>query len=181
VISLVLPYPVSANRYWISFYAPKLKRVIVGPTKEAKQYKRDVGYIARAAGFTTPWTGRVGMSIVLHPHRPLDWAKRAARDPLGWEDTVQCIDLGNCEKVLEDALEGIVYVDDKQIWHVTKDRAEPDDRGARVVVSVWPIVQRSPQLVIGIDESDGRDMTAVAARVGDRIVDVQTRDPVEGP
>jgi crossover junction endodeoxyribonuclease RusA len=49
---------------------------------------------------------------------------------------VRCIDLGNAEKVLSDALQGIVYDDDKRIWAMHKARMEPDGGPARVVLAI---------------------------------------------
>ena len=53
-----------------------------------------------------------------------------------WDDTVQCIDLGNAEKVLSDALQGIAFENDAQLWRHTHERAEPDEFGARVLVTI---------------------------------------------
>ena len=66
---------------------------------------------------------------------PQDWAKRAQQDPFGWADRVRCIDLGNAEKVLSDALNGVAWVDDSQLHRIVLDRAEPDGE-ARVEVRV---------------------------------------------
>jgi crossover junction endodeoxyribonuclease RusA len=49
------------------------------------------------------------------------------------------MDLGNCEKVLSDALQGIVYTDDRWIWQQHKLRMEPDHKGARVEVLITPV------------------------------------------
>jgi crossover junction endodeoxyribonuclease RusA len=108
-------------------------------TNEAETYKRECGWLARRAGVTT-LTGRVSLTIDLYPNRPQDWAKRARKDPDTWADSVQCIDLGNCEKVLSDALNGIAWNDDKQLHDIRLRRMEPDDKGARVEVTITPIV-----------------------------------------
>lgn len=134
MITLTLPYPVSANRYWraVSMGA----RLAMVPTKEAKAYKTKVGWIARQAGMQTPLQGRVSITVRLFPERPRNWAKRAATAPLSWDDSVRCIDLGNCEKVLSDALNGIAWVDDKQLRRIVLQRCEPDEHGARVEVDI---------------------------------------------
>lgn len=145
MIFLTLPYPLSANRYWRAVTIPG--RTMMAPTKEAKTYKADVQRIARAAGLAQPLACRVEMWIRLYPARPQDWARRARLDPAGWDDDVRCIDLGNCEKVLSDALQGIVFDDDKQIWRQHKERMEPDALGARLVVAVQAAAPRhTPQL-----------------------------------
>lgn len=134
MILLTLPYPVSANRYWKAITIPG--RTMMAPSKEAKAYKAEVQRIALAAGLAKPLTCRVELSLRLYPARPQDWARRQKRDPATWDDDVRCIDLGNAEKVLSDALQGIVYDDDKRIWRQFKERMEPDAGGARVVLAI---------------------------------------------
>lgn len=115
------------------------KHVTIVPTKEAKAYKAEVGMILRCAGVRAPFMGKVRVGIELYPHRPLDWQKRAKRDPETWDMTVQCIDLDNARKVLYDALKGIAFADDKLVYEDWGRRMEPDGK-ARVVVIVEPIV-----------------------------------------
>lgn len=130
---LVLPYPVSANRYWRPVaFGGRLANV---PTKEAKQYRETVAKIALAAGMREPYAGRVELALQLYPGRPQDYARRAQKDPDFWDDDVRCMDLGNCEKVLEDALNGIAYLDDKQVFRCTKERMEPTGE-AHLVVTI---------------------------------------------
>jgi crossover junction endodeoxyribonuclease RusA len=141
VIYLTLPYPVSANRYWKAVTIPG--RTMMAPSKEAKAYKAEVATIARAAGLATPMACRVEMWLRLYPARPQDWARRTRLDPAGWDDDVRCIDLGNAEKVLGDALQGIVYVDDRWIWKQHKERMEPDAKGARVELAIRAMPRRA--------------------------------------
>ena len=139
MIRLTLPYPVSANVYWASRVVKskgKPARAMTYVTPEAEAYREKVAKIARAAGLAVPMACRVEMWLRLYPARPQDWARRTRLDPAGWDDTVLCMDLGNCEKVLADALQGIVYVDDKQIWKQHKERMEPDANGARVELAI---------------------------------------------
>ncbi len=147
MIILVLPYPCSSNRYWQSFVPPGARRALVHLSNEAKQFKRDVAKIANAAGIAAPLEGRIAVHMRLFPHRPLDWKKRQSKLGAWWDDTVQCIDLGNCEKVTSDALQGIVYADDKRIRRLMLERMEPDEHGARVIVAIeqlaLPVVQAS--------------------------------------
>jgi len=82
----------------------------------------------------------VHLDLALYPHRPLDWAKRAQKDPVGWANTVQCIDLDNARKCLYDALKNLVFEDDKWVWSDAAKRMEPDEHGARVVVTITPLV-----------------------------------------
>lgn len=141
-ITITLPYPISANRYWRP--VPIGKHITIVPTSEAKAYKRDVAKRAMVAGVRSPIAGRVSVHVQLYPARPQDWAKRAAKDPMGWDDTVRCLDLDNARKVLYDALKGIAFEDDDRIFRDSAERMEPDGE-ARVVVHIAPIVRQSPQ------------------------------------
>ena len=135
--TLTLPYPISSNRYWRTRVAGKLAMTYV--SSEAKEYKAEVVRRAAMAGLVNPITGRVQILVQLYPNRPQDWRTRQRKLGEGWDDTVQCIDLGNCEKVLSDALNGIAWVDDKQHRRIILERMEPDEHGARVVVTITPM------------------------------------------
>lgn len=145
-MKLILPYPVSANRYWQSFAHPHTKHVITIVSSEAKRYKRQVKIAAFEQGAREPLTGRVFVAIALYPNRPLDFQKRMRIDPMNWDDTVQCLDLDNARKVLYDALKGIAFEDDSWVRRDAGERMEPDAEGARVVVTIEPIVRQSPQV-----------------------------------
>lgn len=143
-IILVLPYPISANRYWRP--VKLAKHITIVPTKEAKEYKATVQAAVRAAGVTKPIEGRYQLDIRLYPNRPLDWQKRQRKLGAAWDDSVMCIDLGNAEKVLSDALNGCAIVDDKLARRIVSERMEPDEHGARVVVRVMALHIEQPQL-----------------------------------
>lgn len=87
-VEFVIPYPPSANRYW---------RVFRGrPTvsAEAKAYKEVVAELVGPL-MASAWDGPVRLEVsVFRPRKAGD--------------------LSNCLKVLEDALRGIVFVDDSQ-------------------------------------------------------------------
>lgn len=134
MIRLRLPYPPSANRYWRHLVIAGQGRVV--RSADAKRYCTEVGILAKAAGLRIPFDGRVALHLRLFPERPQDWARRARQQPDSWDDTVRCIDLGNCEKVLSDALNGIAWVDDKQLRRIVLERCEPDEHGARVEVGI---------------------------------------------
>lgn len=148
-IILSLPYPISANRYWASRCIRDKKTgrymALTYITAEAKEYKNYVQQIAQMAGVKSPIDWRCDTSIELYPHRPLDWQKRQRQLGEYWDDTVQCMDLGNCEKVLSDALQGIIFTDDKWIWDMQKTRMEPDANGARIIIRITPRVRRVVQ------------------------------------
>jgi crossover junction endodeoxyribonuclease RusA len=147
-ITLTLPYPISANRYWATRTVPakgaRKAMALTYVTPEAKAFKDQVQLLARAAGVTKPITGRVQLEIRLYPHRPLDWQKRMRQAGAAWDDSVQCIDLGNAEKVLSDALKDVVMDDDKWIRRIVSERMEPDGE-ARVVVTITAMAITQPQ------------------------------------
>ena len=140
MITLTLPYPISANRYWVQFTLGKGKaqRMMQAPSSEAKAYKRAVEQAAVLNRIGNPIVGRVRIDIQLFPQRPQDWAKRAAKDPVCWDDTVRCLDLDNANKVLLDALKGIAIEDDKWVRELHSQRMEPDGE-ARVVITITPL------------------------------------------
>jgi crossover junction endodeoxyribonuclease RusA len=92
---------------------------VTAPSDEAKRFKRDCGWIAKAAGARTPMTGPVELRILLVP------ANRV------------CMDLDNALKVTIDALKGIVYEDDSQVYRIVAERLAPDGR-ARLEVEALP-------------------------------------------
>ena len=141
-ITLILPYPLSANRYWRSRVVKGISMTYV--SAEAKAYKSTVCGLAKIAGIKRPIEGRVAIDIRLYPNRPQDWQKRVRIDPLAWDDTVQCLDLDNANKVLFDALKGVAITDDKWVRRITSERMEPDGE-ARMVVTITPIVAPAVQ------------------------------------
>jgi crossover junction endodeoxyribonuclease RusA len=125
---------VSANRYWRPVRIGQ--HITIVPTKEAKAYRVDV---ARSAPPRAPRAAH-------RPHRdrraPVprtgrkDFASRMRKQGPAWDDSVQCIDLDNANKVLLDALKGIAFEDDRWVRRLQAERMEPDEKGARVVVFV---------------------------------------------
>lgn len=147
-VTLRLPYPISANRYWATrVVTPAGKRpmAMTYVTPEAKSFKADVVRIARAAGITAPITGRVKLEIWLYPSRPQDWERRVRRLGAEWDDGVMSIDLDNANKVLLDALKEIAFEDDKWVRQLLAQRMEPDGNGARVLVRITAIPAAQPQ------------------------------------
>jgi crossover junction endodeoxyribonuclease RusA len=139
-VRLVLPPAVSANKYWRPVRIGK--HITIVPTTEAKAYRSEVALLAKQAG-AKPVRGRVALTVRMYPGRPQDWAKRAAKDPDGWDDTVRSIDLDNALKVLLDALKNVAFDDDSWVRRFDAERCEPDEHGARVVVEVTPIVREA--------------------------------------
>ena len=108
--ALLLPYPPSVNRTW-QFIGGR--RPI--KSSAAKAYAEVVGWRAREAGWK-PLQGPIGVRLVLHPLRP---KKTRPGVP------VRCIDLDAAFKVIFDALNGIAWVDDKQVHEIHAKRGEP--------------------------------------------------------
>jgi crossover junction endodeoxyribonuclease RusA len=134
MIVLTLPYPLSANRYWRPVRIGA--HITIVPTKEAKAYRADV---AARCKHLSPIAGRIAIAVRLFPNRPQDFATRQRKHGGAWDDTVQCIDLDNANKVLLDALKGIAFDDDKWVRRLTAERMEPDEHGARVIVAIAPL------------------------------------------
>lgn len=145
MIVLTLPYPLSANRYWQSFVPRGATRALVHLSTEAKAYKREVGKLVLAQGIRKPIVGRVAITVQLYPHRPQDWQSRMRKLGPAWDDTVQCIDVDNANKVLLDALKGLAFDDDAWVRRLVAERMEPDAGGARVVVMIEARPVATPQ------------------------------------
>lgn len=105
--TLRLPLPPSANRYW------RTARNRVYVSEEAQAYKAEAGWLAQAAGVEM-LEGEVKLSVDVYmiTHRA---------------------DLSNRIKVLEDALNGIAWIDDQQIseLHARRYRVPKAKRGER--------------------------------------------------
>lgn len=104
---LMLPYPISVNRYWKNFRGRTIRSV------EAMAYKEQVAEIASESGMCMH-PGCVRVDMLLHPALPKDWEKRQRKDKM-WLLSVRRIDLDNAMKVAIDALQGIAYENDRQI------------------------------------------------------------------
>jgi len=151
MITLTLPYPISANRYWATRTVPakgaRKAMAMTYVTPEAKAYKANVEAICVAAGIRRPLFGRVAIAVQLFPHRPLDWQTRQRKLGPAWDDGVQCLDLDNANKVLLDSLKDVAIEDDKWVRRLTAERMEPDGE-ARVVVTITPLAVEQPQAVL---------------------------------
>ncbi|MNV12122.1 endodeoxyribonuclease RUS [compost metagenome] len=149
--SLVLPYPISANRYWASrTVTPKGGKSFTTTyvTPEAKAYKAQVADLARVGGIRQPIAGRVRVDFVLYPNRPQDWKTRQRKMGAAWDDSVQCLDLDNTQKVVMDSLKDVVFQDDAWVREIYARRAEPDDLGARLEVTVTSLLTYNPQSIL---------------------------------
>lgn len=115
---LELPVPISANRYW------RHARGITFRSKEADIYRREVAFRAAAqTGCWHPMQCEVRVVYTYHPKA----RKKETSAPL------RRLDLGNVEKVASDALNGIAWLDDKQLVDIHLVLGEPVKDGSLIV------------------------------------------------
>lgn len=121
---LILPYPPSANRYWRIFGGRAV------PSLEAAAYKRHIWALARSNGIGDPTIAPIALELILRPLRPLDGDRRERLQGPDWHLNLRCIDLDNALKVALDALQGIAYINDKQVRSIYIERGLPVNGGA---------------------------------------------------
>lgn len=109
MITIQLPLPPSANRYWRMFRG----RMVV--SAEARAYKTEAGWIAKASGAEV-LTGPVVLSIDVYRERKSG-------------------DLDNKIKVILDSLQGQLYLNDSQIVEIHA-RLFDDKKNPRAIVTV---------------------------------------------
>lgn len=102
-----LPYPISSNKYWRNV------RGHMTVSTEAKEYKNIVGWLAKGAGVKM-LSGNVFLQILLHPKTKKNGEASNVR-----------VDLDNVLKVTCDALNGIAFIDDKQITKIHLEIGQP--------------------------------------------------------
>ena len=125
MITLTLPWPVSANRYWRTCVIGKRAQTYV--SAEAKAYKQHAAWLAKAAGVRMT-DSDVSVAYVLHPKLTVK----------GEASKVRC-DLDNVLKVLGDAMNGVAWVDDKQIVEIHARIGEPVKDGA-ISILIEPVI-----------------------------------------
>ncbi|WP_414674970.1 RusA family crossover junction endodeoxyribonuclease [Limnobacter sp.] len=104
---ILLPYPVSANRYWRHFRGRTIR------SSEALAFIRDVKLIAASEG-VKKLDGPVELTLIFHP--------RVTRR--GQASKIR-LDLSNCIKVVEDALQGVAFEDDNQVISINACISNP--------------------------------------------------------
>jgi crossover junction endodeoxyribonuclease RusA len=112
-VTLILPYPVSANRYWRS-YATEQGTVRVVKTPEARVYQQKVFWLAKSQGIRKI-KGNVRIRMYLYGGR---------------------MDIDNAIKPTLDALQGAAYQNDRQVTSVSIERMADDGAGDRLEVEV---------------------------------------------
>lgn len=108
--TVVLPYPPSTNRYW-----RKTRNGRIYKSSEAAAYQMNAKHVALGAGLS-PLSGRV--AVTLRVFRPI---RRG--------------DLDNRIKIVLDALQGVAFDDDKQVYELHA-YLDDDKSNPRVVVTV---------------------------------------------
>lgn len=111
-VLIMLPYPPSTNALFATVNGRRVKTVI------ARNYCQDAGKLARLV-FAVPFTGRLAVSMVLTP-------------PKG-----KGIDIDNAFKASLDAMKGIAWVDDSQVWRLSIERHAPS-MGGGLIMMVGP-------------------------------------------
>lgn len=92
-----LPYPISSNRYWRTFRNRMVR------SKEADEFKRVTAHAAFVAGWRV-CDGPVAVALTFHPKTTKQGRASETR-----------LDLDNVIKVTLDALNGVAWVDDRQV------------------------------------------------------------------
>lgn len=115
---IVLPYPVSANRYWRMRINPKTNHPFMSVSNEGRQYKKLVRQLLTLKRLNKPHPGSIFIELVLHPRKNID----------GTASKV-CIDLDNALKVTLDSLQGLVFKDDNQITKIIAEIGKPKPDG----------------------------------------------------
>ncbi len=115
---LILPYPVSANRYW------RIWRNRAVRSAQAEAYRETVRRIAQEAG-EMPSEGSVAVRLRLIPKANKDGSA---------SKTV--IDLDNALKVALDALQGIAYHNDRQVRRIAAEYGSEPKQGGGLAVEI---------------------------------------------
>lgn len=116
--AIMLPVPPSTNTLWepYSYLVDGRRMPGMRESKASKQYKAMVRARCAKAGIV-PLRGAIGIRITYYRAKKIG-------------------DLSNRIKVLEDALNGVAYVDDGQIDYIEMHRKD-DPKKPRVEVEIW--------------------------------------------
>lgn len=127
-MEVLLPYPLSVNRYWT--INARLRRIV--PTPEGTRWKKAARFLALAqlGGGAQPFLCPVTVCVRLAPRATAKGKASAVRP-----------DLDNVLKVALDSVQGILYVNDKQIVRLEIDLMDapmPTRPEGALVVSARP-------------------------------------------
>lgn len=93
------------GRHWIQFYVPKAKADNVAAIQT----------LARPYAPPEPWTGPIRLDLYFRLRMLKSWSKREREEHVGMRHWERHPDLDNLRKQVQDALQGLFYVDDRQI------------------------------------------------------------------
>lgn len=110
-----LPYPPSVNRMWRHFRG----RTVL--SSDGKAYKAEVQRLALAKGAEL-MTGSLRLRVKLLPKTKKNGTASAI-----------VMDLSNCLKVAEDALQGVCYANDRQVESIRLDYGDAVDGGGLII------------------------------------------------
>ena len=108
---IALPYPISTNRLW------RTRGTVTYLSAEGKAWKRDAFLSAKAQG-AVKIDGDVCVLLILHPRANKNGSASKA-----------VLDLSNMEKCTIDAMQGVLFDDDKQIQMMMMRYGEPKEGG----------------------------------------------------
>jgi len=112
---LELPYPVANNVYYRHFNG----RTVL--SSAGKQFKQEAAWIAKAAGVKV-LSGDIEMTVIYHPKMNKDGSASKTRQ-----------DLDGILKGLCDSLNGVAYVDDKQLVRLIAEVGSAKKNGGLTV------------------------------------------------
>lgn len=112
---VALPYPPSVNRMWRHYRG----RAVL--SNDGRKYKEAVKAIAVAKGADL-MGGDLRLRVKLLPKKKKDGSA-----------SLVVIDLSNCLKVAEDALQGVCYKNDRQVKSIRIDYGDATEGGGLVV------------------------------------------------
>ena len=114
--ALWLPYPPSANRY----LRHALRRTY--RTAAANEYRIAVAHEAKLSGARMS-DGPVSVDVTLHP-----------KTTKTGQASKTCLDIDNCMKVVFDAIQGVLYANDKQIARLQASYGLPVAGGGMEII-----------------------------------------------
>ena len=135
VIKITLPIPPSVNGYWRTF---RSRQII---SKRGREYREQVRKILEAAGYTSPFSCRLAVTITYHfgdlRRRDLDNYTKSLLDACA-ATTLQsaAADSDGTGRTVG------LFLDDSQIDTLLLTRASIDRENPRAVVELFPIEDR---------------------------------------
>lgn len=139
-----------------------------GPQKKYMKHVKELAATAMAGKAMAPKGAAVVMCVVVTFPLPASLSKKELAERIGRPHTQDTPDWDNLGKIIADALQGIVYPDDKQVFdgRVIKRWADSVERDNNF--GVWVIVEWETGEVWLPDGEDPRARHALAIAEGER-------------